>query len=207
MARFTPPGIKAAQQMLQTRQLCGAAIAFGAAHPKQKRRRCSPHSTTLTRIHTSFANHRLPKKQNRQSCPPVSAACRRFAMAVLTAISFQSSAMIRLRATTLLPNPENCNARLGAMATCSRSHSQSSMRGMLSFNANGKSKTRSGGTSGGNVAEQSVQPEPRAARFLKSALVGRGPVNRGVLCRNRRVCYVTIYRSHNQTRILNSQTT
>jgi anti-sigma-K factor RskA len=28
--------------------------------------------------------------------------------------------------------------------------------------------------------EQSVQPEPRAARFLKSTLVGRGPVNRGV---------------------------
>jgi cytochrome oxidase assembly protein ShyY1 len=29
------------------------------------------------------------------------------------------------------------------------------------------------------VDEQSVQPEPRAARFLKSTLVGRGPVNRG----------------------------
>jgi hypothetical protein len=30
-------------------------------------------------------------------------------------------------------------------------------------------------------AEQSVQPEPRAARFLKSKFVGRGPVNRGVM--------------------------
>jgi hypothetical protein len=30
-------------------------------------------------------------------------------------------------------------------------------------------------------AEQSVQPEPRAARFLISTLVGRGPVNRGVI--------------------------
>ena len=29
--------------------------------------------------------------------------------------------------------------------------------------------------------EQSVQPEPRAARFLKSTLVGRGPVNRVVI--------------------------
>jgi hypothetical protein len=29
-------------------------------------------------------------------------------------------------------------------------------------------------------AEQSVQPEPRAARFLKYRLVGRGPVDRGV---------------------------
>ncbi len=28
------------------------------------------------------------------------------------------------------------------------------------------------------MGEQSVQPEPRAARFLKSELVGRGPVNR-----------------------------
>ena len=28
--------------------------------------------------------------------------------------------------------------------------------------------------------EQSVQPEPRAARILKSTLVGRGPVNRDV---------------------------
>ncbi len=33
-------------------------------------------------------------------------------------------------------------------------------------------------------AEQSVQPEPRAARFLKSQLVGRGPVNRVVLSKN-----------------------
>ena len=30
------------------------------------------------------------------------------------------------------------------------------------------------------MGEQSVQPEPRATRFLKSELVGRGPVNRGV---------------------------
>ena len=30
------------------------------------------------------------------------------------------------------------------------------------------------------IAEQSDQPEPRAARFLKSTLVGRGPVNRVV---------------------------
>ena len=32
-----------------------------------------------------------------------------------------------------------------------------------------------------DATEQSVQPEPRAARFLKSKLVGRGPVNRLVL--------------------------
>ena len=30
------------------------------------------------------------------------------------------------------------------------------------------------------TAEQTVQPEPQAARFLKSTLVGRGPVNRVV---------------------------
>jgi len=30
------------------------------------------------------------------------------------------------------------------------------------------------------VAEQSVQPAPRAGRFLKSMFVDRGPVNRGV---------------------------
>jgi hypothetical protein len=30
------------------------------------------------------------------------------------------------------------------------------------------------------MGEQSVQPEPRAARFLKSMLVSRGPVNRVV---------------------------
>ena len=32
--------------------------------------------------------------------------------------------------------------------------------------------------------EQSVQPEPRAARLLKSKLVGRGPVNRAVRQQN-----------------------
>jgi hypothetical protein len=31
------------------------------------------------------------------------------------------------------------------------------------------------------MAYQSVQPEPLAARFLKSSLIGRGPVNRDVL--------------------------
>jgi hypothetical protein len=30
------------------------------------------------------------------------------------------------------------------------------------------------------IAQQAVQPEPRAARFLNSTLVGRGPVNRVV---------------------------
>ena len=37
--------------------------------------------------------------------------------------------------------------------------------------------------------EQSVQPEPRAARFLKSTLVGRGPVNRVVRRLSTRVAH------------------
>jgi hypothetical protein len=39
-------------------------------------------------------------------------------------------------------------------------------------------ETGAASASAGLIAEQTVQPEPWAARFLKSILVGRGPVNR-----------------------------
>ena len=46
------------------------------------------------------------------------------------------------------------------------------------------------------LAEQLVQPEPRAARFLKSTLVGRGPVNlvvsMGSISARRRIAFIAL---------------